>query len=127
MGYRSEVALAVHPDKVSDFLAVLSGCQEAYDMCKGYPGHDEGIKADMFEKGDMFVAMNGIKWYEGYKGVDTIDEFIRKVIEDEDEPDKVRFLRVGEDREDIVECGEYAWGDLNIIPASIDWTVTKLK
>ena len=127
MGYRSEVAFAIHPDKVSDFLAVLSGCKEAYDLCKGYPGYDEGMKTDMFEKGDLFVAMNGIKWYEGYKGVDTIDEFVRKVIEDEDEPDKVRFLRVGEDREYIVECGEYAWGDLNIIPASIDWIVTKLK
>ena len=39
----------------------------------------------------------------------------------------VRFLRVGEDREDVVECGDYAWDDLRVIPASIDWTVTKLK
>jgi len=123
MGYRSEVVFAIHPDKVSDFLAVLSGCQEAYDLCRA----NNGMKTDMFEKGDLFVAMNGIKWYDGYKDVDTIDEFIRKVIEDDDEPDKVRFLRVGEDREDIQECGEYAYGDLNIIPASIDWTVTKLK
>ena len=123
MGYRSEVVFAIHPDKVSDFLAVLSGCQEAYDLCRA----NDGMKTDMFEKGDLFVAMNGIKWYDGYKDVDTIDEFIRKVIEDDDEPDKVRFLRVGEDREDIQECGEYAYGDLNIIPASIDWTVTKLK
>ncbi len=123
MGYRSQVVFAIHPDKVSDFLAVLSGCQEAYDLCRA----NDGMKTDMFEKGDLFVAMNGIKWYDGYKDVDTIDEFIRKVIEDDDEPDKVRFLRVGEDREDIQECGEYAYGDLNIIPASIDWTVTKLK
>ena len=127
MGYRSEVAFAIHPDKVSEFLAVLAASPEALELCQGYPGHDKGMQTDVFMKGDLFVAMNGIKWYEGYKGVDTIDEFIRKVIEDEDEPDKVRVLRVGEDREDIVECGEYAWGDLNIIPASIDWTVTKLK
>ena len=127
MGYRSEVAFAVHPDKVADFLAVLSGCQEAYDLCKGWSGNDTGMKSDVFEKGDLFVNLDGIKWYEGYKGVDTIDEFIRKVIEDDDEPDKVRFLRVGEDREDVVECGDYAWDDLRVIPASIDWTVTKLK
>ena len=123
MGYRSEVVFAIHPDKVSDFLAALSGCQEAYDLCRA----NDGMKTDMFEKGDLFVAMNGIKWYDGYKDVDTIDEFIRKVIEDDDEPDKVRFLRVGEDPQDIQECGEYAYDDLNIIPASIDWTVTKLK
>ena len=123
MGYRSEVVFAIHPDKVSDFLAVLSGCQEAYDLCRA----NNGMKTDMFEKGDLFVAMNGIKWYDGYKDVDTIDEFIRKVIEDDDEPDKVRFLRVGEDREDIQECGDYAYDDLNIVPASINWTVGKLK
>jgi hypothetical protein len=123
MGYRSEVAIAIHPDKVADFLAVLSGCSEAYDLCR----YDDGMKTDMFEKGDLFVAMNGIKWYEGYKGVDTIDKFIADTIDEENGHEMVRFLRVGEDREDVVECGDYAWGDLNIIPASIDWTVTKLK
>ena len=109
MGYRSQIAFAIHPNKVSDFLAVLSGCSEAYDLCR----YDDGIKTDMFEKGDLFVAMDGIKWYEGYKGVDTIDAFIRKVIED-DEPDKVRFLRVGEDYEDIQQCGDYAIDLLHI-------------
>ena len=123
MGYRSQVAFAIHPDKVSDFLAVLSGSSEAYDLCR----YNDGIKTDMFEKGDLFVAMNGIKWYEGYKGVDTIDKFVADTIDEDDGPDKVRFLRVGEDREDIVECGDYAWDDLRVIPASIDWTVTKLK
>ena len=127
MGYRSEVAIAIHPDKVGDFLAVLSTSKETLELCQGYPGHDKGMQTDVFMKGDLFVEMSGIKWYEGYKGVDAIDEFIRKVIEDDDDPEKVRFLRVGEDREDIVECGEYMWDDLNIVPASIDWTVTKLK
>ena len=123
MGYRSEVAIAIHPDKVADFLAVLSGCHEAYDLCR----YDDGMKTDMFEKGDLFVAMNGVKWYEGYKGIDTIDKFIADTIDEENGPEMVRFLRVGEDREDIVESGDYAWDDLRVIPASIDWTVTKLK
>ena len=120
MGYRSEVAIAIHPDKVSDFLAVLSGCTQAYDLCKGYPSDEySGMKSDVFTKGDLFVSLDGIKWYEGYKEIDVIDEFIRKVIEDDDEPDKVRFLRIGEDHQDIQECGEYAWDDLRIQPASI--------
>jgi len=123
MGYRSQVAFAIHPDKVSDFLAVLSGCQEAFDLCR----YDDGIKTDMFEKGDLFISMDGIKWYEGYKGVDTIDKFIADTIDEDNGPEMVRFLRVGEDREDIVESGDYAWDDLRVIPASIDWTVTKLK
>ena len=86
MGYRSQVAFAIHPDKVADFLAVLSGSSEAFDLCRGYPGHDKGIQTDMFEKGDMFIEMSGVKWYEGYKGVDAIDEFIAvQVIEDDDQ------------------------------------------
>ena len=127
MGYRSEVAFAIHPDKVSEFLAALSACPEALDLCRGHPGYDKGIQTDMFEKGDIFIEMSGVKWYEGYKGVDTIDKFIVDTIDEDNGPEMVRFLRVGEDREDIQECGEYAYDDLNIIPASIDWTVTKLK
>ena len=66
MGYRSEVAIALHPDKVSDFLAVLSGCTQAYDLCKGYPNDEyDGMKADVFTKGDLFVSLSSIKWYEG--------------------------------------------------------------
>ena len=127
MGYRSEVAFAIHPDKVADFLAVLSTSKEALELCQGYPGHDKGMQSDVFMKGDLFVEMSGVKWYESYKGVAIIDKFIADTIDEDNGPDKVRFLRVGEDREDIQECGEYAYDDLNIIPASIDWTVTKLK
>ena len=114
MGYRSEVAIAIHPDKVADFLAVLSGSSEAFDLCRGYPGHDKGIQTDMFEKGDIFVAMSGIKWYEGYKGVDTIDKFIADTIDEENGYELVRFLRIGEDYEDIVQSGDYAIDLLHI-------------
>ena len=119
MGYRSQVAFAIHPDKVADFLAVLSGCQEAYDLCKGWSGDDSGMKSDVFEKGDLFVNLDGIKWYEGYKGVDTIDKFIADTIDEENGPEMVRFIRIGEEYEDVVQCGDYAWDYLRIQPASI--------
>ena len=115
MGYRSEVVFAIHPDKVSDFLAVLSGCQEAYDLCRA----NNGMKTDMFEKGDLFVAMNGVKWYESYKGVDTIDKFIADTIDEEKGYEYVRFVRIGEEYEDVVQCGDYAYDYLRIQPASI--------
>ena len=120
MGYRSQVSFAIHPDKVDEFLAVLAACPETLRLCQGYPSDEyNGMKPNVFEKGDLLITLDGIKWYEGYKEVDAIDEFIRKVIEDDDEPDKVRFLRIGEDHQDIQECGEYAWDDLRIQPASI--------
>jgi len=119
MGYRSEVAFAIHPDKVSDFLAALSACPEALDLCRGYPGYDKGIQTDVFMKGDLFVEMSGVKWYESYKGVDTIDKFIADTIDEEKGYEYVRFVRIGEEYEDVVQCGDYAWDYLRIQPASI--------
>ena len=119
MGYRSEVAFAIHPDKVGDFLAVLSTSKEALDLCQGYPGHDKGMQTDVFMKGDLFVEMSGIKWYESYKGVDTIDKFIADTIDEENGYDFVRFVRIGEEYEDVVQCGDYAYDFLRIEPASI--------
>ena len=119
MGYRSEVAFAVHPDKVGDFLAVLAASPEALQLCQGYPGHDKGIQTDVFMKGDLFVAMSGVKWYESYKSVNTIDKFIADTIDEDNGPEMVRFIRIGEEYEDVVQCGDYAWDYLRIQPASI--------
>ena len=119
MGYRSEVAFAVHPDKVSEFLAVLAASPEALELCQGYPGHDKGMQTDVFMKGDLFVEMSGVKWYESYKGVDTIDKFIADTIDEENGYEYVRFVRIGEEYEDVVQCGDYAYDFLRIQPASI--------
>ena len=120
MGYRSEVAFAIHPDKVSEFLAALSACPEALDLCRGHPGYDKGMQTDVFEKGDMFIEMSGIKWYEGYKGVDTIDKFIADTIDEEPNGWKmVRFVRIGEELDDVKLCGEYASEFLCVTPPSI--------
>jgi hypothetical protein len=69
MGYRSEVAFAIHPDKVADFLAVLSTSEAALDLCRG---SDNGIQTDIFMKGDMFIEISGIKWYDSYEEVEMM-------------------------------------------------------
>ena len=112
MGYRSEVAFAIHPDKVGDFLAVLSTSKEALELCQGYTAHDKGMQSNVFMKGDLFIQMSGIKWYEGYEDVDLIDKFIADTIDEDNGPEMVRFLRIGEDNEDVVECGDYAYDSL---------------
>ena len=116
MGYRSEVAFAIHPDKVAEFLAVLSASEAALDLCRG---SDNGIQTDIFMKGDMFIEISGIKWYDSYEEVEIIDKFIADTIDEGDGWDMVRFIRVGEDHDDIQVCGEYAYEFLCIQPASI--------
>ena len=110
MGYRSEVAFAIHPDKGVDFLAVLSTSQGALDLCRW----DNGMRSDVFMKGDLFIHMDGIKWYEGYEDIDLIDKFIADTIDEENGYELVRFLRIGEDYEDIVQSGDYAIDSLHI-------------
>ena len=119
MGYRSEVAFAIHPDKVSEFLAALAASPEALQLCQGYPGHDKGMQTDVFMKGDLFVEMSGVKWYESFESVAIIDKFIADTIDEDNGPEMVRFLRIGEDYEDIAQCGDYAYDYLRIEPASI--------
>jgi len=116
MGYRSEVAFAIHPDKVADFLAVLSTSEAALDLCRG---SDNGIQTDIFMKGDMFIEISGVKWYDSYEEVEIIDKFIADTIDEGDGWDMVRFIRVGEDHDDIQVSGEYAYEFLCISPAAI--------
>ena len=118
MGYRSEVAFAIHPDKVADFLAVLSTSEAALDLCRGWDG-GKGIQTDIFMKGDMFIEISGVKWYDSYEEVEIIDKFIADTIDEDNGPEMVRFLRIGEDYEDIVRCGDYAYEFLCVSPASI--------
>ena len=116
MGYRSQVAIAIHPDKVAEFLAVLSGCSEALEVCQGW---DKGIQTGIFMKDDLFIEMDGIKWYEGYEGVDAIDKFIADTIDEDNGWEMVRFIRVGEEYDDVKLCGEYANEFLRVTQPSI--------
>jgi hypothetical protein len=116
MGYRSQVAIAIHPDKVGDFLAVLSTSKKALELCQGW---DKGIQTDIFMKGDLFIEMDGIKWYEGYESVDVIDKFVADTIEEDNGWDMVRFVRIGEELDDVKLCGEYASEFLCVTPPSM--------
>ena len=116
MGYRSQVAIAIHPDKVGDFLAVLSTSEAALDLCRG---SDNGIQTDVFMKGDMFIEISGIKWYDSYEEVEIIDKFIADTIDEDDGWDMVRFVRIGEELDDVKLCGEYASEFLCVTPPSI--------
>ena len=119
MGYRSQVAIAIHPDKVGDFLAVLSTSKKALELCQGYDG-DKGIQTDIFMKGDLFIEIDGIKWYEGYESIDVIDKFIADTIDEEPNGwEMVRFVRIGEELDDVKLCGEYASEFLRVTQPSI--------
>ena len=117
MGYRSQVAIAIHPDKVADFLAVLSTSKETLEMCQGWGG--KGIQTGIFTKGDLFIEMDDVKWYESSREVRIINDFVATTCEADDGWDLVRFIRIGEDYDDVQVCGEYASEFLCLARASI--------
>ena len=59
---------------------------------------------DKYEKGDVFVYLGSIKWYEGYEEIDKIKEFFD---EHEEDDDNIRFVRIGEDLDDKEVMGYY--------------------
>ena len=105
MGYRSEVAFAIAPPLVDKFLAVMAASEKVRDLVKYNEKYQEGIQFDKYEKGDIFVHLGSIKWYDGYEEIDKIKEFFAEHYEDGE--DFVRFVRIGEDLDDTEVMGYY--------------------
>jgi len=104
MGYRSEVAFAIAPPLVDKFLAVMAASDEVRDLIKYNEKYQEGIQFDKYEKGDIFVYLGSIKWYEEFEEVKKIKEFFD---EHEEDDDNIRFVRIGEDLDDQELMGYY--------------------
>ena len=106
MGYRSEVAFAIAPPLVDKFLAVMAASEKVRDLIKFDEQYKEGIQFDKYEKGDIFVHLGSIKWYEGYEEIDKIKEFFAEHEEEGSDYD-IRFVRIGEDLDDTETMGYY--------------------
>ena len=114
MGYRSEVVLAVHKQVMGKFLQLVGQHQEMKTMCFS---HSDEVRENYNGDGNFLFRWSGIKWYEGYAGVDAINEFMEwchdTMIEDKNYPEDrqpqgdefFRFVRVGEESDDIVQDG----------------------
>jgi len=107
MGYRSEVVLAVSKDLMPHFLGVFAKTPDTRAMV--FKHHDY-MNEDHDDKGTFVVSWSNIKWYEGYPEIDAITNFIDDcegdAIDGIEEPwDHFRFLRLGEETEDMVEKG----------------------
>jgi len=74
-----------------------------------FKDHDY-MNEDYDGKETFIVSWSDVKWYEGYPEVDAINDFIERCEGDEIEGfddiyEHFRFLRLGEDVEDMVEKG----------------------
>jgi len=111
MGYRSQVVMAVSPRKLGDLLTALATNEEAFELFQH--GLTEGQK-DYKEDGDVLLVWSYIKWYTSFECVGVFDSFIETMI-DEGHNEEYRFVRVGEEADDIFCAGSYA---LDIYPST---------
>ncbi len=132
MGYRSQVVLAIAPELAGAFLSLFAKNKEVEDLCRVANKFDSGYE----QEGDYFMHWDGLKWYDSFPEVADIIGFIESVESDDmseyglgDAPkikyrdgtmydcnwdDYMRFIRIGEDLDDIEIKGHYAGSDICI-------------
>jgi len=116
MGYRSHVVLAIGKELLPFFMLSLSQNKEAEALVF--------IHADEFDRdyqGDKswLLRWDAIKWYEGYEDIQALTKFVDEAAADEYEfkvdgkptasSDYIRFVRVGEESDDIECRGDGFW------------------
>ena len=122
MGYRSVVALAVSEKMMPHFLGHLSQCDDAaYKFV--FMETDKKIE-DYDGDGTTMFLWEDIKWYDSYPEVRAITDFVSmntdylysasKDFDDHSYAEHFRFVRMGEDNEDIEEEGWLCSGDIGI-------------
>jgi|TARA_Y100000310_G_C20320571_1_gene640549 uncharacterized protein Yka (UPF0111/DUF47 family) len=124
MGYRSQVVLAVGKELKPYFLTALASSQNAASLVFKETDHFE---EDGYNDGTMLMSWSGIKWYDSYEEINIIEKFISDCETEslegwETEQDEehgyayqhLRFLRIGEDYDDVVDRGEHCYGNIHI-------------
>ena len=116
MGYRSEVVLVVGKEVMPQFMVTMAKSPEARALCFAEATRHE----DYEEKGNMLFAWDCIKWYDSYEEIRAIEDFL-DWCDSEDVPSQdakgervdgdecYRFVRIGEEVEDIEERGSGFW------------------
>tara|TARA_Y100000034_G_scaffold127050_1_gene179239 strand:+ start:39 stop:410 length:372 start_codon:yes stop_codon:yes gene_type:complete len=115
MGYRSEVAIAIHKDVHGEFLAFLKTEELMREIFTS--GWFE-LEKDFQGKGHWLFTQDRIKWYDGfpdeYPEVDMFERFFNQMDDDDDTESKYRFVRIGESNDDIEERGEWYDSDIYV-------------
>jgi len=123
MGYRSEVVLAVDSNVAPAFMALTAKHPGVLQLCNEADTFESGYESE----GDWFMHWSHIKWYESYEDIAIIKRFV-DALENEDlseygieehptdEKDRpmdwaecFRFIRLGEDLDDVQIAGCGFW------------------
>ena len=113
MGYRSTVAIAIHKDLQGDFLTFLTTEKLMAALFGGRS--DFHLDKDYQDEGHWLFTAGSIKWYttwDEYADIQMFEKFMDAMDEKHDNSAQYRFIRIGEEIEDIEYRGD--WWDSNI-------------
>ena len=107
MGYCSQTMLVIDKDLVPHFMVATSGCPKTQAFC--FQDSDV-FEQDYNGEGAMLFYWTRVKWIEGYNEIDLIEKFLADCeYEGTRTSLKFRFIRIGEDYDDIVDRGDCFW------------------
>ena len=115
MGYRSDVAIAIHKDLQGDFLTFLK-TEELMAQIFG-DMYDFHLDKDYQGKGHWLFTADQIKWYttwDEFADIQMFEKFFEAMDEKFDHSAQYRFLRIGEELEDIEYRGEWWESELHV-------------
>jgi hypothetical protein len=108
MGYCSEVVLAIGKEIMPHFLGVLAKEPDTRSLI--FKHHDH-LDQDYNGEGTLLVVWHTIKWYDSHAPIKAINSFIEQceleMVDgfDGESSEHVRFVRLGEDNDDVEERG----------------------
>ena len=116
MGYRSDVAIAIHKDLQGDFLTFLNteelmaqifGDMSDFDLDKDFQG-----------EGHWLFTADQIKWYttwdDYYAHITMFEKFMDAMDEKFDHDAQYRFVRIGEEIDDVERRGDWWESNLHV-------------
>ena len=116
MGYRSQVVLAISKH-LTPFLT-LATSQNAAAQTLVFKDADR-FDRDYGGDKSWLITWDGIKWYDSYEDIQTLEKFVQKATSDEYEfevdgeiqvsSEHIRFVRVGEETGDVEVMGDGFW------------------
>ena len=116
MGYRSEVVLAISKHLTPFLTLACSQNAAAQTLVFGDADH---FDRDYEGEKSWLIRWDGIKWYESYEDIQTLEKFIQEATSDEysfeidgqnqNSSEHIKFVRVGEEDADIESYGDGFW------------------
>ena len=114
MGYRSDIAIAIHKDLQGDFLTFLNTEKLMAEIFGDRS--DFHLDKDYQDEGHWLFTAGSIKWYatwDEYADIQMFEKFFKTMREEEKEG-KFRFIRIGEEIEDIEYRGEWYESEIHV-------------